>query len=177
MGSEPGMRAPAMRPPRRVGFRGHGRRGARSGYWRRRGRSPHRGAARRHGVRSLRSWGKQRSTPTRTLDGRLGGRPVGGPRDGARSGRREAAIHRRGCMRTAHATGSRPVRPRPSALDGCEAAVRQRGSNASLVVLARGLRKLKHLLPQTRAWHPLKNSRRFTGSACSRGAVPASDSS
>ena len=32
MGSEPGMRAPAMRPPRRVGFGGHGRRGARSGY-------------------------------------------------------------------------------------------------------------------------------------------------
>jgi hypothetical protein len=80
------------------------------------------------------------------------------------------------CARHMQLVVDASVRGRPT-VDACEAAVRQRGSHATLVVLARGLRKLKHLFPQTRAWPPLKNPRRFTGSACSRGAVPASDSS
>jgi hypothetical protein len=44
----------------------------------------------------------------------IGGRPVEGPRESARSRRHEAAIHPRGCMGTAPATGGRRGRPRPS---------------------------------------------------------------
>jgi hypothetical protein len=74
------------------------------------------------------------------------GRPVGGPRDGARSGRREAAIHPRGGMGTAPATGGRRGRPRPSDPRAREAAVRQRGSHTTLVILL-GVAKAEASVP------------------------------